>query len=318
MVHMVMIGAGLMGSQIGIEYLSAGHRVTFLARHPEEAERRIAVAMVVAEEAGLPAEMADACWDRLEIVTSLPEVNGQVNLVVESIVEDLSAKIAVLAGAAAAFPHATLASNTSSLSITAIGQGAGAPDRVMGTHYWNPPLLMPVVEVIAGERTDPDRVLGVAALLTALGKRPVQVARDVPGFVWNRLQFALLREALWLASEGVATPEVIDTIVRDGLARRWRMTGPFETASLGGADTFSRICQNLFPHLSTATSAEGLADHLTNDQATLATLRVRRDRELLAERQRDAEAGKIVLPYTPGSPTPDTISPTDRDDLEEQ
>ena len=134
-------------------------------------------------------------------------------------------------------PHAKrdLASNTSSLSIGRLGGWAGASKRMLGTHYWNPPLLMPLVEVVAGPETGPALIEQVMELLRELGKRPVAVERDVDGFVWNRLQLALLRRRSGSSSRKVASPEVVDEIVRDGLARRWRYTGPFATAAaLGG------------------------------------------------------------------------------------
>jgi 3-hydroxybutyryl-CoA dehydrogenase len=210
-----------------------------------------------------------------------------VDLVVESVVEDLAAKIDVLRRCAERFPDAILASNTSSLSITALGEGAGATERTIGTHYWNPPLLMPMVEVIKGQETAAATVERMTETLRALGKRPVLVEKDVPGFVWNRLQLALVREAAWIVEQGVATPETVDEIVRDGLARRWRLTGPFATMALGGPDTFARVAANLFPVLSDAESLDDLGRWLDRDPEALAAIRERRDAGLVAELRRE-------------------------------
>ena len=145
-----------------------------------------------------------------------------------------------------------IASNTSSLSIGEIGEACGAPERTVGTHYWNPPLLMPLVEVIAGPRSRPEAVELARAAVAGCGKRPVLVQRDVPGFIWNRLQHALLREALWIIDNGVATPEAVDEVVRFGNARRWEHVGPFAAAALGGIGTWQRVAGELFPVLSNA------------------------------------------------------------------
>ncbi|HEX4482326.1 MAG TPA: 3-hydroxyacyl-CoA dehydrogenase NAD-binding domain-containing protein, partial [Solirubrobacteraceae bacterium] len=204
-------------------------------------------------------------------------------LIVESLPEDLSLKANVLGELATQYPQATIASNTSSISISALGEAAGVGERIVGTHYWNPPLLMPLVETIAGEHTPRELLLPVLELLRAIGKRPVVLEREATGLLWNRLQLAVLRECEWLVEHGVATPAAIDEVMRDGLARRWRLTGPFETVGLGGAQTFDAIAANLYPVLSSATAGHGFAAHVPHDPAMLAKLRERRDAALAAE-----------------------------------
>jgi 3-hydroxybutyryl-CoA dehydrogenase len=283
-----ILGVGLMGSQIGCEYALGGHDVTLVARDPERAAARIENAIEVAAEFHIaPQDDLAAAVSRQHVISSVEEGDSQTDLVVESVVEDFALKVDVLKSAARAFPTATIASNTSSLSITQLGEAAGAAERTLGTHYWNPPLLLPLVEVTAGEHTEPERIERMVDTLTKLGKRPVRVEKDVPGFVWNRLQLALLREALWIVENGVASPAVVDETVRYGLARRWRLTGPFETVALGGVHTFSAVAANLFPHLSTATAADGLDALVITDQAVLAEMRERRDQELASELERD-------------------------------
>jgi 3-hydroxybutyryl-CoA dehydrogenase len=124
-------------------------------------------------------------------------------------------------------------------------------------------------------------------ILTDLGKLPILVARDVPGFVWNRLQFALLREALWLVDQGVTTQDAVDAAMKEGLARRWRFTGPFESVAVGGPAVFATVAANLFPELSTAQSAENLERYASKDEATIEKLRKQRDRRLAEEVHRD-------------------------------
>jgi 3-hydroxybutyryl-CoA dehydrogenase len=214
---------------------------------------------------------------------------GEPELIVESLPEDLGLKAEVLRPLAARHPDAIVASNTSSISLGALGEAAGVAERIVGTHYWNPPLLMPLVEVVAGERTPIALRERVEALLRAIGKRPVVLEREVDGLLWNRLQLAVLRESLWLVEHGVATPEAIDEVMRDGLARRWRLTGPFETVGLGGAATFDAIAANLFPVLSDAKSGSGFAAHVPSEPDELSALRERRDRALAAELRAERE-----------------------------
>ena len=290
--NVVIVGAGLMGAQIGVEYALGGHEVVCVARRPAAVEDRVLRAFDLVGQQGLAApEAVEAARDRIHVVDDVGNIEAGVDLVVESVVEDLATKIEVLRRCAEGFPDAILASNTSSLSITALGEGAGAPERTIGTHYWNPPLLMPLVEVIRGERTENATVERTAAALRALGKRPVLIEKDVPGFVWNRLQLALVREAAWIVERGVATPATVDEIVRDGLARRWRLTGPFATMALGGPDTFARVAANLFPVLSDAATLDDPGRWLERDPAALAAIRERRDAGLVEELRRDRGDG---------------------------
>jgi 3-hydroxybutyryl-CoA dehydrogenase len=291
--RVVVLGPGLMGAQIACEFALGGHAVTVLARRPEVAWERIGHGLAVAIEHGLVGgEEAATANERITVARSDSETVGA-DIIVESVVEDLDAKIAALRPVVASNPGALIASNTSSLPITAIGEAIAAGERTVGVHYWNPPLLMPMVEVIRGAQTTHAAVTEITSTLRGLGKRPVLVARDVPGFAWNRLQLALLREAVWLVENGVATPETVDEIVRDGLARRWRYTGPFQTAALGGAATFERVATNLWPVLSCATELVGLRQWLDETAETTSPLRERRDRGLAADLHADRERGDI-------------------------
>src|SRR5215217_4889519 len=278
----VLLGPGLMGSHIACEYALGEHEVVVLARRPEVAHERIERGFTTAREHGLATpEQIAAARERMTIT----DVDGAVGaqIIVESVVEDLVEKKEALLPVVARNPAAIVASNTSSIPITAIGAAIGAGERTVGAHYWNPPLLMPMVEIICGDETAEAVVTEMTATLRALGKRPVLVDRDVQGFAWNRLQLALLREAVWLVENGVASPETVDEIVRDGLARRWRYTGPFQTAALGGADTFERVANLLWPALSQATSLQDLRQWLDESPDTTGPLRERRGRGLAAD-----------------------------------
>jgi len=273
-VKVLVVGAGRMGAQIGVEYLLGGHEVVFCARDVDAAAVRVRDALDLAARLGATSEPAWMVTDGLA---------ADADLVVESLPEDLALKASLLTPVAGVSPAAIVATNTSSLPITVLGEAIGAPERTIGTHYWNPPLLMPLVEVIPGEATSPAVVERICAALTALGKQVVVVERDVPGFIWNRLQLALMREALWLAENGVADPGTIDVVVRDGLARRWRHVGPFAAAALGGIDTWRQIGENLLPELSRAQDLAGLEAFLDTDPGELRRLRDERDEALARE-----------------------------------
>jgi 3-hydroxybutyryl-CoA dehydrogenase len=207
-------------------------------------------------------------------------VSEQPALVVESLPEDLELKVQVLTPLCRRWPKAVVASNTSSLDIDDLGRRIDAADRTLGAHYLNPPLLMPPVEVIAGSRTDPALVEWFMDIVTRQGHEPVLVRDPQPGFVWNRLQFALLREAVSLVESGCVSADEIDAIVEGGLARRWRAVGPFRTAALGGVGTFMRAAEPILPTLSDDPTLDGLASMIAPESYFEGT--ARRDR-LLAE-----------------------------------
>jgi 3-hydroxyacyl-CoA dehydrogenase len=288
--RVVIAGAGLMGAQIGCEYALGGHDVTLVARSVEPVRRRVDGALALVSEHGLAAPTAvEDARGRLRIACGVDDAGDGFDLVVESLPEELELKVRTLRELARTSPGAVLASNTSSIPISVLAAGVdGAAERVVGTHYLNPPLLMPTVEVIAGERTAPATTEGVVGVLEELGKLPVVVNRDVPGFVWNRLQFALLRECAWLVDNGVAAPADVDLVVREGLARRWRRVGPFAAIGLGGLDTWSRSAANLVPELATGDRIGDLGRFVPGEDE-LARLAAGRDAALAEELRRERD-----------------------------
>lgn len=286
----VVVGAGLMGAQIGLEYALAGHPTTLVNRTDESAERAISRA---AEAAGLLhavglLSVQDAA-SAVELLASSCDIAGSAGdaaLIVESISEDFTAKVAVLRTVAAQNAAAIIATNTSSIPVTTLGDASGTSRRLVGTHYWNPPTLMPLVELIPGHDTDPTVVRTMLATLEQTGKRPI-IAPDIPGFIWNRLQFALLREAVGLVTRYGVAPEAIDKIVRDGLGRRWNAVGPFETMALGGPATFASVARWLLPHLTSDLDPEEFAATGLREIIGLDDIRNARDRHLADELRRE-------------------------------
>lgn len=273
--RVLVVGAGLMGAQIGVEYALGGHEVTLVARDAAAARRRAENGLATARSAGQPPADVESAAERID---AADDVERECDLAVESLPEELALKASLLRRVPG---EPLLCSNTSSLSITALGEAAGAPERVVGTHYWNPPLLMPLVEVTRGEQTAPAVVQMVADTLRALGKRPIVLEREVPGFLWNRLQFALLRECVALVDAGVASPEALDEVIRDGLARRYRHVGLFQAIALGGPETWRRSAANVLPTLSNANELADLARYARDDD--LAAVSAARDRGLVQE-----------------------------------
>jgi 3-hydroxybutyryl-CoA dehydrogenase len=257
--RVAILGAGLMGAQIGCEYALGGHDVVLHARDADAARERAEAGLALVEREKLrdPAAV-DAARARLS-ASGDTAAAADADLLVESLPEDLALKTSVLKRALEVAPGAIVATNTSSLSISALGDAIAVPERTVGTHYLNPPLLMPTVEVIAGDRTSEATLTFARETLAALGKLPVVVRRDVPGFVWNRLQFALVRELAWLVENDVAAPEELDVVVREGLARRWRQVGPLRAIALGGIETWNRSGRNIVPELSTASDLPDLS-----------------------------------------------------------
>jgi 3-hydroxybutyryl-CoA dehydrogenase len=190
-----------------------------------------------------------AALARIETHAQL-DVMASAQFVIEAIPEVLELKhrlYASLAGLMA--DDAILASNTSGFPPDQLVAPLRAKERFLIAHFWNPPHMIPLVEVVPGTATAPDVTERTAALMSAIGMEPVVLAKAIPGFVGNRLQFAVLREALNIVRSGAATPDVVDRVMKASLGRRWGIVGPLEGADMGGLDTFLDISTHLMPEL---------------------------------------------------------------------
>ena len=190
---------------------------------------------------------------QVQLTTDSDEALRGADLVVETIVEEAEAKRGVLARAEELAPNAILTTNTSSLPLAALADVLRKPERFAGLHWLNPPELVELVEVVGGERTAPETLETLAGWMEELGKAPVVVRRDVPGFVANRLQYALLREAYALVDAGVCSFADVDRTLTRGLGARWAAIGPFETMDLAGLDVHAAVAANLWPELANGT-----------------------------------------------------------------
>jgi len=202
---------------------------------------------------------AERCLENLTLCHELEGACRPAQVVIEAAPEDLELKQELLARAqAAAEADALLCTNTSALSVTAMSRGLERPERLVGTHFWNPAPVIPCVEIVRGEKTSDQSVDEAWALVAAAGKEPVLVRREVPGFLGNRLQHALQREALYLVEQGIASPEDVDRVVKYGFGLRYALMGPLERADLGGLDVTYAVQQTVLPDLDNRTTPSEL------------------------------------------------------------
>ena len=254
-----MVGAGLMGHGIAQEFLLAGYDVRLhdvteerLVRARESIRSNLQLLTGIGLIAPGAAERAPA---RLRTTTVLKEAVSGADLVIEAAFEDLNLKREIFRSIDALTPdHAILASNSSSFMPGLMASATGKPGNVLVAHYFNPPYLLPLVELVRHETTSDETVNALFELLTRMGKTPVVVRKEAPGFVGNRLQAALFREALSIVEQGIATPADVDTVIRNGFGRRLGAAGVFEIWEIAGWDLILAICENLFPTLESRTT----------------------------------------------------------------
>ncbi len=240
----VVIGAGTMGASLAQVYALAGFTVAvydIVESALEKGKKLIALNQetMLAEEL-ITQEESDAAMARISFTLD-KACFADCAIVIENVVERMEVKKSVFAEISRLVPEeALLATNTSGLKITEIATACYLPERFMGQHWLNPPHIIPLCEIIAGEKTSKENLARMRELINRLGKKPITVA-DINGFVTNRLQFAMLREALHIVDIGAATAEDVDTALTAGMGLRLAALGPFGVADFGGLDTFDHI-----------------------------------------------------------------------------
>jgi 3-hydroxybutyryl-CoA dehydrogenase len=244
--RIAVIGAGLMGHGIAQVFALAGHEVTItdsVRTNLDSAKVRIL------------ANLKDLGDDQkaVERVTPVPELSQAVrdaDYVVEAVLEDLPLKQKLFVEIEKHVrPDTILSSNTSVIPITKIMEGLAHRERALGTHWWNPPYLVPLVEVIETQWTSPQAVDFTMALHAAAGKKPAHVKKDVPGFIGNRLQHALWREAVALVEQGICDAETVDSVIKSAFGRRLAVLGPLENADMVGTDLTLAIHKTVLPDI---------------------------------------------------------------------
>lgn len=273
-----VVGAGLMGHGIAQVFAKAGHHVFIydvnlevLKAVPDKIRKNLQVFKLLGL---IDDEGIEACLSRVKPCDNLSQVVSGADLVIEAIYEDRELKRALFREIEPILnKKAIVCSNTSAISITELSEGLGYRERFVGTHFWNPPQIIPCVEVIMGKYTSKAAFESVYELLKAVDKEPVRVLKDVPGFLGNRLQHAMWREAISMVEKGVASPEEIDKVVKYGFGLRLPFLGPLETADLAGLDLTYEIHEYLFPYLDNSlTPSPELKSHVENRKLGVKTL----------------------------------------------
>ena len=231
------IGAGPIGGGWTAHFLAQGYDVTtylYDAGEEEPLRRLLDIAWTSLAEIGLA---EGASRDRLRCTTELAEAVAEAEFVQESVPENMALKQAVYAELGALVPDdVVIASSTSGLSMSEIQAHCPTPERTIVAHPFNPPYLMPLVEIVGGAKTSPEAVAWAADFYRVGGKAPLVMEKEVPGFVATRLQEALWREALHMVANGEATVEQIDMAVVNGPGPRWAFMGPCMTFHVGGGE----------------------------------------------------------------------------------
>jgi len=241
-----VIGAGLMGHGIAQVFALTGHDVTIY--DSVQSNLDTAKSRILANLKDLGDDQSAV--ERVTPVGDLAQAVRASDYVVEAVLEDLPLKQKLFGEIEKHVrPDTVLASNTSVIPITSIMQGLQKRDRALGTHWWNPPFLVPLVEVIETQWTAPQAVDFTMKLHAAAGKKPAHVKKDVPGFIGNRLQHALWREAIALVEQGICDAETVDNVIKAAFGRRLAVLGPLENADMVGTDLTLAIHTTVLPDI---------------------------------------------------------------------
>jgi 3-hydroxybutyryl-CoA dehydrogenase len=260
--RIAVIGAGLMGHGIAQVFALAGHDVTITDSVPSSLD---------SAKARILANLKDLGDDQTAVnhvmpVADLAQAVRETDYVVEAVLEDLPLKQKLFIEIEKYVRSDTiLASNTSVIPITKIMEGLKRRERALGTHWWNPPYLVPLVEVIETQWTSPQTVDFTMRLHAAAGKKPAHVKKDVPGFIGNRLQHALWREAIALVEQGICDAETVDNVIKAAFGRRLAVLGPLENADMVGTDLTLAIHRTVLPDIDNRPGPSPYLEKLVKD-----------------------------------------------------
>jgi 3-hydroxybutyryl-CoA dehydrogenase len=254
LLRVAVIGNGIIGHGIAQIFAMAGKDVALIGRNADSLDR---ARQKIADSLG--AFVKHGLLDRDAVAGILARIKTSVTLgdaapaqlVIEAVTEDLALKRAIFRELDRICPAPAVLASSSGQPASALVEGVKHRERVVATHFWYPPQLIPLVEVCGGPETAPEVVTWVCEVLRAAGKEPAVIDKEIPGFIGNRLQFAMLREAWALWASGAASAAAIDSVVRHSFGRRVAITGPLESADVGGLQTMYHFARSLLPDLDT-------------------------------------------------------------------
>lgn len=249
-----VLGTGTMGHGIALLSARAGLNVVMYGRSDASLERGFNSIKSSLNRLKVEGKISDKkceeILNKIKGVKTIQEAAKDTDFIIESLAENLELKQEIFKQLDELCPSdVVLATNTSGLSPTAIAKNTKHPERVVIAHFWNPPHLMPLVEVVPGEKTSQETMAITMEWVEFIGKKAVRMEKECLGFIGNRLQLALLREALYIVEQGWAKPEEVDKAMEYGHGRRLPVTGPLCSADLGGLDIFHNISTYLFEDL---------------------------------------------------------------------
>ncbi len=253
--NIAVLGAGMMGTGIAQLFASKGHKVMLIYVYDDKVRAKPVETMrgnlqVLVEQGVMEESEIQPIIDNVCFTESLEEAAQFADVIFECIVENLAVKQDYFAKLDQLCPVSTiLASNTSAISITEIAEKSEHKERIIGTHYWNPAYLVPLVEVIRTEYVSKETEEAMFELLEGAGKKPVLVKKDVPGFLANRLQHALFREAISIVENDIADPASVDDAIKYGFGMRLGVMAPMEVMDNAGLDLTYAIHKYLFPNI---------------------------------------------------------------------
>ncbi|KYH29192.1 MULTISPECIES: 3-hydroxyacyl-CoA dehydrogenase family protein [Clostridium] len=264
--NIAVLGTGTMGHGIALLSAMAGLNVTMYGRSDESLNRGFTNIKVslnrLKDEGRITEEESLRVLNRIKGVKTLEEAAKGAEFIIESLAENLELKQQVFGKLdELCNKEIILATNTSGLSPSAIAKNLKNPERLVVAHFWNPPQLIPLVEVVPGENTSEETMTKTIEWVEFIGKKAVRMEKECLGFIGNRLQLALLREALYIVEQGWAKPEEVDKAIEYGHGRRLAVTGPLCSADLGGLDIFHNISTYLFEDLCNYTKPSKLMQY---------------------------------------------------------